>query len=91
MNQLPDISSYDRIIIVTDTWHNTLEILEPKEGFAGKLVVVCPEPRAADYDVIADIEEAFGTKVYLCQLDNEIDRMKALERLDSNSLLPAVP
>ena len=53
--------------------------------------MVCPEPRAADYDVIADIEEAFGTKVYLCQLDNEIDRMKALERLDSNSLLPAVP
>lgn len=91
LNQLPDISSYDRIIIVTDTWHNTSEILEPREGFAGKLVVVCPEPRAADYDVIADIEEAFGTKVYLCQLDNEIDRMKALEQLDSNSLLPAVP
>lgn len=80
LNELTDIVTYDRIIIVTDTWHNTWETLKPKEGFAGKIVIVCPEPRAAHPDVIKEIEEAFGTKVYLCRLDNEIDRMKALQQ-----------
>lgn len=84
LSSLPDVASYDRIIIVTDSYHNAdSEIsVENCEEFNGKIVVVSPvKLRNVKKGVIQDIEEAFGTKVYLCLLDNELDRILALELL----------
>lgn len=84
MNDLLGIAGYDRIIIVTDTEHNVDSILDEQLGFSGKIVIVCTgELRYARRYVIEDIEKAFGTKVYLCRLDNELDRIKTFELLNN--------
>lgn len=83
LNSLENVASYDRIILVTDTEHNHItSALESVAGFKGKIVVVCP----IDLDdvqkwTIKDIETAFETTVYLCRLDNELDRIRTLEVL----------
>lgn len=84
INSLADIASYDRIIIVTDTEHNVdYSVLNKRFGFRGKIVVVCTyELRYIQQSTIQEIEEAFNTKVYLCRLDNELDRIRAIEELD---------
>lgn len=79
-----DVTNYDRIIIATDTWHNEFTYLKQQSDFIGKIVVVCPDE---EYDfistsVIEDMEKAYGTTVYLCRLDNELDRARALEVLE---------
>ncbi len=77
-----DVSSYDRIIIVTDTYHNTKTHLLSCDEFDGKIVIVSPvDLSETSKEVIQKIEEAFGSVVYLCLLDNELDRIKALEAL----------
>lgn len=84
MNSLADIASYDRIIIVTDTEHNVdYSSLNKRFGFGGKIVVVCTyELRYIRQSTIREIEDAFNTKLYLCRLDNELDRIRAIEKLD---------
>lgn len=82
LSSLPDISDYDRIIIVTDTYHNTYAQInsEACEGFEGKIIIVSPiDLNEIEQATIREIEEAFATKVYLCLLNNELDRLKALE------------
>ena len=85
INDLTDASSYDRIIIVTDTWHNVDPAikLEKQDKFSGKIIVVCPDDEFnfIREDTIEEIESAFGTMVYLCRLNNELDRLRALETL----------
>ena len=83
INSLEDASSYDRIIVVTDTEHNVWRaIMEVQSGFAGKIVVVCTDGlNNIQRSTIHDIEKAFDTMVYLCRLDNELDRIQTLEAL----------
>jgi len=73
---------YDRVIIVTDTFHNLYTELAMQPDFAGKVVVVSPNTLdMIDQSVVAEIEEALGVTVYLCRLDNELDRLRAMETL----------
>ncbi len=83
INSLEDASSYDRIIVVTDTEHNVWRAtMEVQSGFAGKIVVVCTDGlNNIQRSTIHDIEKAFDTMVYLCRLDNELDRIQTLEAL----------
>jgi len=83
INSLSDASTYDRIIIVTDTRHNVDYVtLATQTGFKGKIVIVCTNGvDQARESTIADIEDAFGTAVYLCRLDNELDRLRAMGTL----------
>lgn len=85
LNGLEDAASYDRIIIVTDTYHNIgASVLEDVTGFAGKIVIVCTEELSmVDEHVISKIEVAFGTTVYLCRLNNQLDQIQALEMLNN--------
>lgn len=83
VNSLAEISDYDRIIIVTDTYHNVDGTsVKSQSGFTGKIVIVCT--RGLDEiwrPTVQDIEGAFSTTVYLCRLNNELDRIRALEIL----------
>lgn len=73
---------YDRVIIVTDTFHNLYTELAMQPDFAGKVVVVSPNSLdMIDQSVVAEIEDALGVTVYLCRLDNELDRLHAMEIL----------
>ena len=86
LSSLSDIASFDRIIIVTDSYHNVSNKMnvENCEEFKGKIVIVSPiELQNVDKKVIQNVEKAFGTKVYLCLLNNEMDRIKALELLET--------
>lgn len=88
LTNLTDVSSYDRIIIVTDTYHNVPAAITTKvSDFKGKIVIVCTNDslRLVEKFVIADIENAFGTTVYLCRLDNELDRIQAISTTKSTS------
>ena len=80
---MAEISDYDRIIIVTDTYHNVDGTsVKSQSGFTGKIVIVCT--RGLDEiwrPTVQDIEGAFSTTVYLCRLNNELDRIRALEIL----------
>lgn len=79
--------SYDRVIIITDTYHNITEATIPEiPNFTGKIVVVCTDTLdTVNTNVITDIETAFGTTVYLCRLDNELDRIQTLSALEHAS------
>ena len=83
LGNLSDVSYYDRIIIITDTYHNILDATIPEiPEFVGKIVVVCTGPlNSVDTGVITGIEDAFHTTAYLCRLDNELDRIRALGTL----------
>lgn len=77
-----EISGYDRIIIVTDTEQNVSTTLNAQLAFKGKIIIVCTgELDDIQRDTVTEIEEAFGTTVYLCRLDNELDRARASELL----------
>ncbi len=86
LNSLLTASEYDRIIIVTDTYHNVnYASIKSQNDFVGKIVIVC----VCGLDevwrpVVQDIEEAFNTTVYICRLDNELDRIRALELLTAD-------
>lgn len=83
INSLEDASSYNRIIIVTDTEHNIWHAsVESRTGFTGKIVVVCTDGlHNIQRSTINNIEAAFDTMVYLCRLDNELDYIQTVEAL----------
>ena len=80
LNSLLDIESYDRIILVTDTQHNEDTMLQERDEFAGKMVIVLVGDMVDIY-TRDDIEQAFNTTIYWCRLDNELERMRAMEAL----------
>ena len=79
LNDLADIAEYDRIVIVTDTQHNAETALQSVTSFTGKIVVVCPQIDDIYLSVLDEIDAAFDTTVYLSRLDNELDRILALQ------------
>lgn len=83
LGNLTNVSSYDRIIIITDTYHNIFNASIPEiSNFTGKIVIVCTGPlRSADVTVIENIETAFNTTTYLCRLSNELDRIQTIDAL----------
>lgn len=87
LGEITDVSSYDRIIIITDTYHNVSTASIPQIlDFTGKIIIVCTDQLdTVDTFVITEIEAAFDTTVYLCRLDNELDRIQALGALKHTS------
>lgn len=86
LNQLEDVSSYDRIIIVTDTYHNAgSNSITDHSDFSGEIVIVycAVDSFGIRQQTVRDIEYAFGKTVHICQLNNELDRIRALEMLDN--------
>ncbi len=79
LNDLANIAEYDRIVIVTDTQHNAETVLQSATSFTGKIVVVCPQIDDIYLSVLDEIDAAFNTTVYLSRLDNELDRILALQ------------
>lgn len=74
-------ADYDRIIIVTDSYHNTESArLVAQSDFTGKIIVVSPlSLRRIFKSTIKTIDEAWQTETYLCLLDNELDRLRFRE------------
>ena len=83
LNNLQNVNEYDRIILVTDTEHNTgTWAVDDVSEFNGKIVIVCPNSlNMVDKYVIQEIERAFDTTTYLCRLNNQLDQIQVLEAL----------